>query len=323
MSAGARVFVVVLNWRAPAQAERCARSALASEGAEVDLLIVENGSGDGSADELRALFGIDRVAARSANGGYAGGMNEGLERWLHGSDAPFALLVTQDVVLDPVAIAELCRALEADPRLGVVGPLVHLADADATLFSAGGTLDPRRLRIAQLRSVPAHAAAARVPYPVDWVDGCCLLLRREAIASVGVLDERYFMYFEEVDLCRRLAERGWGAAVAPRARVTQEKPARRPARYAYFMARNRYLFWKERFRADAVRVGLGLALDTARYAAAMARAWLQPARRAHQEVGLGALGREIGGALRGTRDYLTGRMGPEGGPPGSGPTRRA
>jgi GT2 family glycosyltransferase len=314
-----KVLVVVLNWRAPDQSGRCARSALGSVGADVDVLIVENGSGDGSADELRAAFGADRVAVRSVNGGYAGGMNEGLDRWLAHGEAPFALLATQDVVFDPAAIAELVRAMEANPRLGVVGPIVHLAGDETTLITAGGMLDPRRLRTDQRRAPPAAASSAGTPYPVDWVDGCCQLLRRDAIQSVGGLDERYFMYFEDVDLCRRLVERGWEAAVAPRARVAQEKPHRRPARYPYFMARNRYHFWREHYGAGILRVGLRLALDTGRNAVWTAAAQASPAVRRGRDASLATLGRELVGALRGTRDYLMGRMGPEGGRPASGP----
>ena len=134
-----------------------------------------------------------------------------------------------DVVVEPGAVDALVAALEADPTLGVVGPRIdntdgtlypsartfpHLFDAVGHAFF--GLIAPNNRFTRRYRLLDwDHATARRV----DWVSGACFLIRGELFRTLGGFDHRYFMYLEDVDLCRRVAEAGFGVAYEPAARV--------------------------------------------------------------------------------------------------------
>lgn len=308
--AGARerteVQAVVLNWRAAESSIRCVKSLEQSRGVVVEALVVENGSGDGSVDLLRDRLGADRVLALDVNSGYAGGMNAGAARWRElGDPAEFLLLVTQDVTVAPDTIERMLRVMRSDERIAALGPSVHYRHDRERLMNRGFVLRPRWARI-----IPAPDPGEAEVVDVDSVDGCFLLLRREAFEEVGGLDERYFLYFEETDLCRRLREAGWRVAVMPDARVWQEKTGVPGEYYYYYMSRNRYLFWRERGDVGIWRIGVSQLLETITTAAAWARACAVPSRRAEAAEHRIRLVRRVRGGWAGARDYARGRFGP-------------
>ncbi|NIQ55238.1 MAG: hypothetical protein GWN71_18220, partial [Gammaproteobacteria bacterium] len=98
------------------------------------------------------------------------------------------------------------------------------------------------VRAEHIREVPRGT-----PYRVDWVDGCCLLVRCAAAAAVGGFDEDYFLYYEDADLCQRVGHAGWSILVAPGAEVGHDKSAVPAAHYFHYMTRNRYRFWRKNF----------------------------------------------------------------------------
>jgi GT2 family glycosyltransferase len=100
------------------------------------------------------------------------------------------------------------------------------------------------------------------PYPAEWLDGCCMLLRREAIEQVGLLDERFFMYFEEVDLCLRMRQAGWSILVEPAAVAYQTKDPSPSRSYAFYMTRNRFIFFRKHYGMGSVRILAHLVYDT-------------------------------------------------------------
>lgn len=304
--------VVILHWRDPRAALRAAASVARSRDARPRVLVVENGSGDGSAEVLRQdLDPAAELLELPENLGYAGGMNAGIRWWEGRSEAPFVLLVTQDMEVDEGALAHLVGAAEDRLEAGALGPVVHFRDRPDRIFSAGGWLEPRRLRFGHHRALPD---GDRGPVPVAWLDGCCLLLRRAALEDTGLLDEAYFMYMEEVDLCRRMADRGWEVVVVPRARARQDRPLLPGAHTPYYMARNQYRFWKTHAGASALRVA-------GRHAVATGGLLLWALRGRERGEDPGAAARvpprlrlrrvlhQFVGVARGTLDHLRGRWG--------------
>lgn len=302
----AEVQAVVLNWRAPESTLRCVASLEESLGARVDVLVVENGSGDGSAETLARQLDEDRILALASNTGYAGGMNAGAERWrsLAGA-AEFLLLVTQDVTVAPDAVARMLEVMREDERIAAVGPSIYYRHEPDRLMNRGFVH-----RRSWARTVPAPEPGGAEAVSVDSVDGCFLLLRRAAFDEVGGLDERFFLYFEETDLCRRLREAGWRVKVVPGARVWQEKQGVPGLHYYYYMSRNRYLFWRLHGGASVWRVATSQALETARTMGALARAVLVPSRRGEAADHRVRLLRQLRGGVAGTLDYARGRFGP-------------
>jgi GT2 family glycosyltransferase len=164
-------------------------------------------------------------------------MNQGAQEISKlGCDA--VLFLTQETVIARQTIGELAAALESDPRCGVTGPLLCRRSEPHTVWSAGGSLrgvwrgTPRHIgRGASADTIPATTA------DVDWLDGACLLVSREAFGAVGGFRDDLFLYWEDVDLCRRLAASGYHVRCVRSARAYQE-PSMTPP---YLAARNRAL----------------------------------------------------------------------------------
>jgi len=249
--------------------------ALLGQGVDPALVrIVDNGSGDGSAEHLRATYPQVTVLGLATNDGYATGMNAGVAS-LPAVDA--VALLTHDCILEPGALAALVARLDQYDAVGAVGPLLEQSSKPGLVFSAGGTLRGRTRQPAHLgsmRPVPEYSGAA--PAAVEWVDGACMVIRSTAYADAGPVDEGYFLYFEELDFCTRLRTEGWRVECVPAARARQE-PGRQP-RALWVRNRLRYVrrnydlsVFLMRVLADLrdVAVGLGSRDRTRRH-----RAWL-------------------------------------------------
>lgn len=169
------------------------------------------------------------VLEMERNSGYAGGMNAGIRRHLEGG-CTHVVLLTQDARFHSDGLSRLLAATDAG--FGIVGPALRW---DATITCYGGVVEmDGRVRFRQ--SPPA--ALPRVA-ECDWVDGSALLVDARVFQDVGLFDERFFMYFEEVELCWRAAAAGWGIGVLQESVAEQDHGyLRRPALYAYLMTRN-------------------------------------------------------------------------------------
>jgi GT2 family glycosyltransferase len=180
------------------------------------------------------------------NLGYAGNNNIGIELALE-RGADWVLLLNDDTELAPDCLTEMAHAIAASgsdgEHIGMVGPMVYHYDESNVIQSAGGTLDSK------WRSI--HAGQNEVdrgqfpaPRDVAWVSGCALLARREMIEHIGLLDERFFVYWEETEWCLRAKKAGWRALHVPAARLWHKGVRRdyRPQPYVtYYMTRNRFL----------------------------------------------------------------------------------
>jgi GT2 family glycosyltransferase len=186
---------------------------------EVEVIVCDNASQDGSADAVAAAFPSVQLVRSADNLGFAGGTNRAA-RLARGERL---LLLNPDAALRRGALDILVDCLDAHPRAAAVGPALVYPDGRPQpaafrfpgLVQVGLDLFP----IARLMDSPFngrlhHATRSR---PIDHPLGACMLIRRRAWQEVGPLDEGYFMYLEEVDWCRRARARGWQVWYAPRA----------------------------------------------------------------------------------------------------------
>ena len=181
------------------------------------VLLVDNGSTDGTAEAVRAAFPDVEVLRLPENRYFAGGVNEGLRHAL-AQGAGSVLLLNNDVVLERDALAKLARALTADPRRAAVSPRLYYYDRPDVVWFAGGIVG--RLGLVRHRGVNRKEEKLRdAPRAVDYVSGAAALLPREALETVGLLDPSYVMYVEDVDWCARARERGLTLWYEPAAKV--------------------------------------------------------------------------------------------------------
>jgi GT2 family glycosyltransferase len=204
------VSIVVLNWNSRPTVFEAAASALAQRGVQVELLIVDNGSIDGSLEELRARFPTARLLPLGENTGFTGGMNAGTDA----STGEFVVWQNADLVFADNYCARAVAIMRAEPDVGAVGGLVRrLVDGRRTeqFDAAGYTLRANH----RPRFLPLELAQ-----DVVGVSGSCPIFRRDALESlrqsVGyVLDPWYFTYGEDIDVMLRLNLAGWRIRYAP------------------------------------------------------------------------------------------------------------
>lgn len=188
---------------------------------EVETLVVDNGSVDGSAEAVRERFAWAEVIALDENIGFAAGNNVGLRQ----AKGRYSVLLNSDTVVLPDALEHCVRYLDAHPEVGVVGPqllnpdrskqnCIHNYPNLATELIPKGileTLFPRRY--------PSKRYEHTAPIPVEAVLGACLFVRREVLDQVGPMPEDYFFFLEETDWCFRIAQAGWRIMHLPDAHV--------------------------------------------------------------------------------------------------------
>ena len=251
------VAVVLVTYESAGDLAACLGSLPAAAGPhELEVVVVDNASRDASAEIARRL-GV-KVLENPANLGLSRAIDIGAAA----TAAPWLLLVNPDTLLGPGALARMLETA-ADPTVGCVGP--HLRNSDGSEYPTGrrfpsilvgavhaalGTVWPgnpatRRYHLADLdRSRPVR---------VDWVSGACMLVRREAYEAAGRFDAGYFMYFEEMDFCLRLARAGWRVVYDPGAEVTHilgGSTRSAPYRKVWNHHRSALRFYRRRYAGD-------------------------------------------------------------------------
>lgn len=231
-----RLSVVVVSWNVRDLLARCLGS-LYADLARADLdaraVVVDNASHDGSAEMVRAEYPQVELIARDDNPGFAAGNNCGLRAlgYPDAAGAPeFALLLNPDTEVQPRALETLLAAAAARPRAAVVTSRLTYGDGSfqdsafrfpglwqlyIDLFPVHGRLHASRLN----GRYPRQAYAAGEPFTIDHPLGAVMLVRGAAMAQVGLFDEGYALYCEEIDWCARLKEAGWENYCAPAAHV--------------------------------------------------------------------------------------------------------
>jgi GT2 family glycosyltransferase len=300
VSGPAGVTIIVLSWNRRARLLACLASLARLDYPTRRVVVVDNGSSDGSPAAVRAQHADAELIANGRNLGFAGGNNVGLAAARRAGSA-YAWLLNDDAEVAPASLRLLVAAAEAEPRAAMIGPTVYFADRRDVVWSAGGAIDWRRGRTAMLGfDEPDRGQFGQVARPVDFVTGCGLLVKLPVVEQVGALDERFFAYYEETEWCVRATRAGHVVLHVPPAHIWHAlAPSARAASplVHYYMTRNRLLFLKVAgagWRAWAHT----LLLD---YARTLASWTLYPSRRPQPGQ------RDV--MLRAIADYFAGRHG--------------
>jgi GT2 family glycosyltransferase len=230
------VTAIVLHWGETEPTARCLRSLLADAPKGLSVLVVDNSSGENWA----ALDPGQRIEVLCPphNEGYAGGNNLGLRTAL-ARGATYALLLNNDARIESGALRALVDCAEQDPRIAIVGSRLATPGEPSRDEGSYG-----RITYGPFLVVIEGGAAHDAARDVEWVSGCGVLVRLAALAEIGLLDEEFFLYCEDVDWCLRARRRGYRVVYEPRAVVLHQPPSSPAAqrRRAYFLARNGLLF---------------------------------------------------------------------------------
>ena len=260
-----RVDVVVVSYNSRGSLRACLESFAGDP--EVNVVVVDNASTDGS---LEAIDGLGATRIRLPdNRGFGPGSNVG---WRSGS-APYVLFLNPDARIGLPALRRLVEALESRPEAGAVGPRIS---------DERGTLDRSIRRFPRVRSTYAQALYLHRIFPnaswsgevvhdasrygvasaVEWLSGACLLVRRSVLESLGGFDERFFLYCEDKDLCRRIWDAGLEVWFEPAAEAVHEGGASAPrSSLLRILAESRIRYARKHLaagKAVAEQLGIGL-----------------------------------------------------------------
>jgi GT2 family glycosyltransferase len=214
-----KLVILVLNWGQPQATLACLASLRRAELCGGEIVVIDNGSGDGSADILRAADPALRLITLPENLGYAGGNNVGLRLALE-EGADRILVLNNDTTVAPEFLQALMGALDDSPEAAAVCAAVHRLDRPEMLnvaFARINFLDRNAVRLRGVNALPSEGFAHR--QEVEAVIGCCVLFRAEALRAVGLFDEDFFAYHEDIDWSLRARRAGWTLLYEPYARV--------------------------------------------------------------------------------------------------------
>ena len=221
------VDVVIVNYRSYDELRRCLASLEASRGAIGQITVIDHESNLEEAGRISASFGWTHIVERSTNEGFATGVNLGARR----TRAPFIMLLNPDCVVESDAVTQLLAYAQTRPDAAIFGPRIlntnGTVQGSARRFPGVSTAVAGRSSWLTKRfpnnPLSRHNLPAldrrETPLNVDWVSGACMLVRRTAFDQVEGMDERFFLYWEDADLCKRIGEKGWRTVYFPGATV--------------------------------------------------------------------------------------------------------
>jgi len=187
------------------------------EGIPFEVIVVDNQSSDGSPEWVRRNFPRVRLITNTENVGFARGNNQGIRE----SRGKYILLLNTDTILQPKAVQYLLEELKSNRRIGGVGPAL-LSEKDSIQVSFGTKVSFFREVFQKLALNPYYRWGLKKggdKREVGWLSAACLLTRRDVLDEVGFFDEQFFLYFEDIDLCVRIREKGYVLEYLPRARI--------------------------------------------------------------------------------------------------------
>lgn len=237
-----RIITVILNTNRRVDTLECLASLTQNTYTNQQILVLDNHSTDGSVAAIRAAFPDVQILELTDNRGYAGNNNVGIAAALaQGADWVFVL--NEDTILAPDCLTCLMAVGESDPTIGIVGPLVYHHN-EPTVIQSGGGLLGRNWDSLHIAKDEPDCGQLSAPHRVEWISGCAILVRRAVIEQVGMIDERFFYFWEETEWCIRAGKAGWQIFHVPQANLWHKGVQRnyqpKPSLF-YYSTRNRLL----------------------------------------------------------------------------------
>lgn len=257
-----KICVVILNWNRKNDTEECIKSVLGCKHStfSLEVVVVDNGSTDGSETRLKNIDsrGVPfEIIPNGENLGYAGGNNVGIRHALN-HEADFVLILNNDTIVDDNFLEELVRSSKRHPKIGIFTPKIYFAKGfefhrdkykpdqlGKVIWSAGGRIDWKNVYGQNIGVDEIDRGQFNKEEKVDFATGAAMFVKASVFKEIGLFDENYFMYMEDVDFSIKATLSGWGIIYVPKA-ILWHKVARSSAIGGdlndYYIHRNRMLF---------------------------------------------------------------------------------
>jgi GT2 family glycosyltransferase len=238
------VSIIILNYQRGTDVLECLESVTHIDYPAYEVTVVDNGSTDNSLLNIRKRYPQVRIIENGRNLGYAEGNNIGIRE----KSCPYFLLLNDDAVVGKSILKDLVEAVQADPRAGIAGPAILYHEDRDRIWCAGGriSLFGYASHIGKGQRIESRNSLR----PVEYICGCAILIRREVINQIGLLDPEYFSYFEDADYCFRARRAGYRCLYVPSPTVWHKAGADwvvNPVQ-AYYYMRNAIIFARKNLR---------------------------------------------------------------------------
>ena len=240
-----KMFVIILNWNNKKLTSKCLHSVFRTIGAHpfIEVIVVDNASKDGSISYLKKIYKKVIFIQNKDNLGYAGGNNVGI-RYAMKHDADIVALLNNDVVVTPGFFKELLDVITMNPKIGIVGPKTYYQNKNKIIEDAGGKLSHRYFGINRGQSEKDTGKYNKIS-KVDYVSGSAMAIDTAVIKKIGLLDERFFLYYEDGDFCLRARKAGYKCVYVPNAvqyHIGGASTKMGSSLHEYYNVRNHLLF---------------------------------------------------------------------------------
>lgn len=245
--------IVIVNWNNEDVILDCLRS-IQVAGFISSVVIVDNASSDGSLINLKSQISPKefqrnstgqaniKIIRNKENLGYSGGNNCGI-KFLLGKGAKYILILNPDTEVEKRAIARMLQMMEKDPTIGIAGPKIF--DKEGKIWSCGGEIDKKRFSGGLIGLGKKDTGQYDKELPVDYISGTAIMVKREVFEEIGLFNEDYFAYYEDVELCWRAKQKNFKIIFVPNAIICHKASSsfgQQAGKKSFYMARNHLLF---------------------------------------------------------------------------------
>lgn len=243
-----KVAIIILNWNGKEDTIECLESLREITYPNYEILLVDNGSTDGSVKCFSERYPEIEIIENRRNLGYAEGNNVGIRRALE-KGVDYVLLLNNDTVVDPEFLGELVKVVESDKRIGIVGPIVYYYGTQNRIQSAGAKIcwNTGNQKISMLNEIDVGQFKEMIE--VDYVAGCAFLAKSEFFKTLGTLNKDYFMYWEETEWCVRVQKADYKVLCIPKSKIWHKGGSSTNRKssgfYTFYMTRNKFWFMKQ------------------------------------------------------------------------------
>ncbi len=254
-----KVAIVIVSWNGKEDCLACLSSLRDLLPPLPSILLVDNGSTDDTAGAVAERFPEVKIITSSVNLGFSGGNNLGIERAL-AEGADYICLLNNDTEVDPNFLEELLLVAVKDPRAGILGSRILYHNRPDRIWSQGITVNRISGRIYTTYNNLKDSGVSGVITEADAVSGAAMLLKSEMLREVGLLDEDYYLCFEDVDLCLRAGRKGYRTITVPSSRVWHKVSGSMGGEYSemtvYYATRNHLLVGRKQLKGSLILRGI-------------------------------------------------------------------
>ncbi len=240
MNSQKKVYIILLNWNGKEDTLECVESLKKIDYNNYKIIVVDNNSEDDSVLEIRKQYSEIKIIENEKNFGFAGGNNVGIKYAME-NGADYVLLINNDTTVEKDFLREIVKAGELNKESGLLGPKTNYHSEPNRIWFAGGKVSWMKNKGTHLGLDEIDEGQHNKIKQVDYLTGCCLLIKREVIEKIGALAEDYFLYYEDTDFSLRAKNAGYKCTYIPEAKIYHKvsrstKPG--SSSYIYYHTRN-------------------------------------------------------------------------------------